>query len=239
MADEARDRSATAPGAPDADGVRVIAKRSRIEWSLVAAAGVAAGLAAVTIGLTTMQREPAADTSSTPRVVSANAVDEPRPAAAFTTDAPIAVDRGRAAADTAALAALNLPTTPADWTSGDPNDLASWFQPGDPAPTMREVIETLNEMGIRTGLGAFNPPGTSPPLVGLAVPPDFPLPPGYVRHHQVTDDGVPIEAILMFAPDVVLRDADGHVVPLPEDRVVPPEFAPPGLPIRRVTIPTP
>ena len=30
---------------------------------------------------------------------------------------------------------------------------------------------------------------TRTPLVGLAVPPDFPLPEGYVRHHQVTDDG--------------------------------------------------
>ena len=48
---------------------------------------------------------------------------------------------------------------------------------------------------------AIPPPGTRPPLVGLAVPEDFALPEGYVRHHQATDDGQRIEAILMFSPD--------------------------------------
>jgi hypothetical protein len=37
-------------------------------------------------------------------------------------------------------------------------------------------------------------------MVGLAVPEDFVLPEGYVRHHQATDDGQRIEAIRMFAP---------------------------------------
>lgn len=36
----------------------------------------------------------------------------------------------------------------------------------------------------------------------------------------------------MFAPDVVLRDAQGQPIALPESLVVPPELAPPGLPIR-------
>ncbi len=66
---------------------------------------------------------------------------------------------------------------------------------------MNEVIDRLHQAGIRTGLGAFNPPGTRPPLIGLAVPEDFVLPPGYLRHHQATDDGQRIEAILMFDPD--------------------------------------
>jgi hypothetical protein len=65
---------------------------------------------------------------------------------------------------------------------------------------MAEVITRLNEAGVSTGLGAFSPPGTRPPLIGLAVPEDYALPPGYVRHHQATDDGQRIEAILMFAP---------------------------------------
>lgn len=104
---------------------------------------------------------------------------------------------------------------------------------------MAEVISALRETGEQEGIAAFNPPGTSPPLKGLAVPPDYVLPPGYVRHHQVTDQGEPIEAILMYAPDLVLLDAAGRPVPIPEDRIVPPERAPPGLPIRQVDIPSP
>jgi hypothetical protein len=121
--------------------------------------------------------------------------------------------------------------------SDDPNDLASYFRPGDPEPTGAEVIGALHDLGIRTGLGAFDPPGTSPPLEGLAVPEDYELPEGYARHHQFTDEGVAIEPILMFAPDFVLYDADGRPVTLPENRVVPPELAPPDLPVRRVRIP--
>lgn len=119
----------------------------------------------------------------------------------------------------------------------DANDLASYFKPGDPEPSGREVIEALHDAGVHTGIGAFNPPGTSPPLAGLAVPPTFVLPPGYVRHHQVTDEGVPLEPILMFAPDFVLRDAQGRPRPMPADRVVPPSMAPPGLPLRRIRVP--
>jgi hypothetical protein len=104
---------------------------------------------------------------------------------------------------------------------------------------MPEVIQRLHQAGVHTGLGAFSPPGTRPPLVGLAVPEDFPLPKGYVRHHQATDDGQRIEAVLMFAPDFQLFDAAGKPVALPKDRVVPPELAPPGLPNRRIVIPAP
>jgi hypothetical protein len=115
-----------------------------------------------------------------------------------------------------------------------PDDLATYVRPGDPEPTGAEVITALQQSGVRTGLGAFNPPGTSPPLDGLAVPDDFDVPEGYVRHHQVTDEGVPIEPILMFSPGVTLRDASGQAVAIPADRVVPPELAPPGLPLRWV-----
>jgi hypothetical protein len=123
--------------------------------------------------------------------------------------------------------------------NGDPNDLANYFRPGDPEPTGAELIGALNDVGIRTGIGAFNPPGTSPPLEGLAVPEDFELPEGYVRHYQSTDDGVAIEPILMFAPDFTLYDASGRPIAMPGNRVVPPGLAPPGLPIRRVRIPPP
>jgi hypothetical protein len=124
-----------------------------------------------------------------------------------------------------------------DMPSNDPDDLASYFQPGDPEPTGAQVIEALQQAGVRTGLGAFNPPGTSPPLIGLAVPEGYELPQGYVRHHQVTDEGVPIEPILMFSPDFVLRDARGRPIAMPTDRVVPPALAPPGMPQRQIRIP--
>ncbi|HJV74985.1 MAG TPA: hypothetical protein VJ654_12245 [Noviherbaspirillum sp.] len=126
-------------------------------------------------------------------------------------------------------------------TEGDADptrDLSHYLARGE-KPTMQEVIERLHQAGIHTGLGAFSPPGTRPPLVGLAVPDDLELPPGYVRHHQVTDDGQPIEAILMYAPDYQFVDAANQPIAIPKDRVVPPEHAPPGLPIRRIVIPAP
>ena len=117
-------------------------------------------------------------------------------------------------------------------------DLADYLNPGE-KPTMAEVIARLHANGVHSGLGAFQPPGTRPPLIGLAVPEDFVLPEGYVRHHQATDDGQRIEAILMFSPDFQWVDAAGRPVALPPDRVVPPELAPPGLPIRRIVVPAP
>jgi hypothetical protein len=117
-------------------------------------------------------------------------------------------------------------------------DLSDYVNEGE-QPTMGQVIDRLHQAGVYTGLGAFSPPGTRPPLQGLAVPDDFVLPEGYVRHYQATDDGQRIEAILMFAPDRQFRDAAGNLVAIPADRVVPPELAPPGLPIRRVAIPAP
>lgn len=121
----------------------------------------------------------------------------------------------------------------------DPNDLAAHIRPGDPEPTMAEVIRGLHEAGIREGLGAFNPPGTVPLMPGLAVPEDFALPPGYVRHYQVTDEGEMLPAVLMFSPDHPWFDADGQPIALPDDRLVPPEMAPPGLPIEPIQLPEP
>ncbi|MFL6692863.1 MAG: hypothetical protein ACJ8GO_07885 [Ramlibacter sp.] len=117
-------------------------------------------------------------------------------------------------------------------------DLADYLNTGE-HPPMADVIDRLHAAGVHTGLGAFSPPGTRPPLVGLAVPEDFVLPEGYVRHYQATDDGQRIEPILMYAPDHQFVDAAGQPIAIPKDRVVPPELALPGLPIRRVSIPAP
>jgi len=122
---------------------------------------------------------------------------------------------------------------------GDPTpDLADYINEGE-RPTMAEVIQRLHAAGVRTGLGAFNPPGTRPPLIGLAVPEHFELPPGYVRHHQATDDGQRIEPMLMFSPDMQTVMINGRNVAVPADRIVTPELAPPGLPIRRIVVPAP
>jgi hypothetical protein len=118
-------------------------------------------------------------------------------------------------------------------------DLADYIDPSKPVPSTAEIIRKLNEAGIHSGIGAFNPPGTSPPLVGLAVPEDIALPEGYVRHYQTTDDGQDIEPILMYSPDYEFFDAAGRPIAIPEDRVVPPGMAPAGIPGRRITIPPP
>jgi hypothetical protein len=123
--------------------------------------------------------------------------------------------------------------------NNDPTpDLSDYLNRGE-KPAMSEVIARLHQAGVQAGLGAFSPPGTRPPLVGLAVPDDFMLPEGYVRHYQATDDGQRIEPILMFSPDHEFFDAAQRPITIPPDRVVPPELAPPGLPIRRIVIPAP
>jgi len=125
----------------------------------------------------------------------------------------------------------------------DPNgdlgpDLSDYVNDGD-IPTAAEAIERLHRAGVHSGLGAFSPPGTRPAKVGLAVPENFDLPPGYVRHYQATDDGQRIEPILMFSPDYQFFDGDQRPIAIPADRVVPPELAPAGMPIRRITLPAP
>jgi hypothetical protein len=87
------------------------------------------------------------------------------------------------------------------------------------------------------GIAVFPPPGTKPIKRGILVPEDFELPPGYVRHYQATDDGERVPAILMFHPDYHPVDEHGVPITLPEDRVVPPDMAPPGMPIEMLQVP--
>jgi len=97
----------------------------------------------------------------------------------------------------------------------------------------------VGQPGDRAGISAFPPPGTKPLKRGVVVPDDFELPPGYVRHYQTTDDGRQVPAVLMFHPDFELVDASGNVVPLPADRLVPPDLAPAGLAIQLLDAPEP
>ena len=104
-------------------------------------------------------------------------------------------------------------------------------------PPEQEPTFTLLKPGEHAGLGVFPPPGTKPIKHGIIVPDDFALPEGYVRHYQTADDGRRLPPILMFHPDYEGVDAEGNPVPLPEDRVVPPEMAPPGLPLQMLDDP--
>jgi hypothetical protein len=228
-------RQPATPHAVDPDGVRVIANATSTGRSRRMTAGALVLATVLVIAIVTL-REP---DSPSPVAVPAQAAVPPAQAPGPGEAAASASNRPAPSMPASRATDAMPPTDPADWPSGDPRDLASHFRPGDPEPTAGEVIRALQDAGDFTGLGAFNPPGTSPPLAGLAVPADFVLPPGYVRHHQVTDEGVPLEPILMFAPDLVLHDAAGRVIALPEDRVVPPELAPPGMPLRDAAIPPP
>jgi hypothetical protein len=220
---EPHDRNAAPSPTGDGDGVRIVGRgggRAALAWKALALALVV-GSAAY---LLNMHRAdpPSPDTSS-----AATGDDASAPSASG--DAPVFSAR---------RAPTPLPPASPGAHPLEGRDLSEFIPPGE-APTMAEVIEGLHEAGIRTGLGAFNPPGTSPPLVGLAVPEDFPLPEGYVRHYQATDDGQRIEPILMFSPDYQFFDAAGRPIRIPDDRVVPRELAPPGLPIRLIEIPPP
>lgn len=234
----------TTPSATDGDGVRVIReRRSRLPvataMKFLATVTVVAGIATVLL----LPQTPQTSRTATARTGDADtaSVDTPSahtPIAATHRASAPAVRAPQRHATAPAMSVVHDPD-PDTQPSGDPNDLAAYISPTDPPPTMTEVIQALHDMGDHTGIGAFNPPGTSPPLVGLAVPEDFELPPGYVRHHQVTDEGEPLEAILMYSPDGVFVDASGREIPIPADRVVPADRAPPGLVIREITVPPP
>jgi hypothetical protein len=88
-----------------------------------------------------------------------------------------------------------------------------------------------------SGMQLFPPPGTKPLKQGIVVPEGFELPAGYMRHYQTTDDGKALPAILVFHPDYDVVDEQGVPIAIPQDRVVPPALAPPGLPIEMLILP--
>jgi hypothetical protein len=102
---------------------------------------------------------------------------------------------------------------------------------------IQAMIDAARASGDATGVAAFPPHGTDRIKVGLVVPDDYALPQGFVRYHQVTDDGRRIEPILAFSPDYDFVDSNGQPVPLPDDGVVPPEMAPADMPQRTLEVP--
>jgi hypothetical protein len=112
-------------------------------------------------------------------------------------------------------------------------DLARPELPPEEEPMAPPLFESSGE----GGLAVFPARGTKPVLRGLVVPDDFEVPEGFVRHFQTSEEGERLEAILLFHPDATPRDRQGNQVPMPANRVVPPELAPPGLPLRFLHVP--
>ena len=228
---DARDPPPSSPRPPggDGDGVRITVHPRGRGWRVVGVVAVAALAAFVGYRMLATRAGP---------VQAATGAANGQPSAARDAG-PKSLRAAPTSSAMAASGAAGATASAAERDGEDPTpDLSDYVLPGE-APSMAQVIDGLHRRGIRTGLGAFQPPGTSPPLLGLEVPEDFPLPEGYVRHYQATDDGQRIAPILMFAPDFQLFDARGRPVPMPADRVVPPALAPPGLPLRQVRIPPP
>ena len=103
----------------------------------------------------------------------------------------------------------------------------------------RDVIPALVASGAKTGIAVFPLPGTDPLKPGIIVPEDFDLPEGFVRHYQTDDNGKRLPPILIVHPDYDLVNERGEIVPLPDGRMVPPELAPAGMPIRMLEVPKP
>jgi hypothetical protein len=206
----------------DGDGVRIATDpgaRAIVRWL---AAGIALVVVAVVGTIVAIRLAPGRGDASVPAADLA-----PRPAA----------DTHVAAAIPAPVATATTPpghamphTTPKPPPPTPPFD-------GDPPPDKPAPMFEFAKPGEKTGVALFPPPGTKPLKRGLVVPDDFELPPGYVRHYQSTDDGKQLPAILMFHPDYQPVDAQGRPIPLPPDRIVPPEMAPPGLPLHTLDVP--
>jgi len=132
-------------------------------------------------------------------------------------------------AETVAQADAPAPEAPAQRPRAVPRPPPA--PPAEP-PAKDDVPFTISNSKEPSGTQLFPPMGTKPIKRGIIVPDDFELPAGYVRHFQSTDTGERLPAILMFSPDYEWVDAAGRPLTIPADRVVPPELAPPGLPIQ-------
>ena len=211
----------------DADGVKVtpVAGVRTGVWLIALALLLvgAAGLLALRVALPDDDSELEAASAPAPPVAAAGSALA-SPAVAAAAAAPAAETRR-------AHPVRRQPTPPPPLPPG------STEAPRAEPPSLPEVPEDAGT-GL-TGIGVFPPPGTDPPKVGLLVPEDFPLPEGYVRHYQSTDDGQALPPILMFHPDYNFFDENGNPIPLPPSLVVPPELAPAGMPIVPIQIPDP
>jgi hypothetical protein len=209
---------------PHDDGVRVVRVRDGRRTSLVIGAAVALPVVLTLAAVAVIRWSPRPPAGAAPRaaaveVATASAeppAADPRPAASSSRPPSRVVPRRVVAAPVEEPAGLGASPVP---------------QPQKPRREIdaADAIAALREEGVHEGIAAFGIPGSHPPKAGILVPEEFELPEGYVRHYQSTDDGEQLPAILMFHPDYEFVNERGEVVKLPDDLVVPPEMAPPGL----------
>jgi len=208
----------------DADGVRTshTPRAGRVAW-LVAAA-VALPIVATVVAIVVIRMAPRGSVAAVRDEPATVGVDDPTPP-----PAPRASGK-----PLAAIAAKPVQLVPkrVERPKAAPT-------PGEERLEIdaRDAIPALIAAGETGGITVFPLPGTKPIKRGILVPEGFELPEGYVRHYQATDDGERVPAILMFHPDYDFTDDRGEPVAVPEDRVVPPEMAPRGLPIEMLELP--
>lgn len=240
----------------DVDGVREIddGRSRRVVRLVVTTSAVVAALVVIVTATTmlTLRRAPATQTArdrspAQSEVAAATGTGQALPATRGDGLRPVPLSKPAAASRESRRAARPRSARPASAARhGVPDPVAA--APGEqPAAGEREdgmleglvddYVDKLRASGNGEGLAAFPPKGTNPPKTGLVVPEDFELPEGYVRYYQVTDDGRRLDAILMFSPDYEFVDSSGKPIALPEDGIVPPDMAPPGLPGRMLDVP--
>lgn len=219
------------------DGVRIVpvSGARRVPWLIIGA--VALPIVVTLLAVAFIRASTPSGTRATPAaavvdVAQADTVPPARRAAGGGSPAPAASPGGAHVVPRRVVAA----------PVADPGGLGASPKPAPERSPGRELdagdaIRALREEGIHTGIAAFGLPGTSPPKPGIIVPEDFPLPEGYVRHYQSTDDGQQLPAILMFHPDYEFLNERGQVVKVPDDLVVTPDMAPPGLPVQMLDVP--
>jgi hypothetical protein len=208
----------------DDDGVRTIESYAarRVAW-LVAAA-VAVPIMATVVAIVMIRLAPAGTPTPAP--------PSSAPAAQVPARAGAAPEPNDARPELKAVAA---PAAPRERLVprrvSNPQAMPTPINHGEGDIDARDAIPALIAAGEQGGITLFPLPGTKPIKRGLIVPDDFELPEGYVRHYQATDDGQRVPAILMFHPDYEFVDGHGQPITVPSDRIVPPEQAPPGMPI--------
>jgi len=222
----------------DRDGVRTVRSGRPAGWLIALAIGIPVVVTAVVIAF--IRLAPAGARPMAPRApepgrvaTDAGASDAVAPRPSRRAAAPEPADPHAELKTVTGPAEPREPVVPrritraADHSQGVPTPIGQ--PPGDEGIDARDAIPALIAAGETGGITTFPPPGTKPIKRGVVVPDDFPLPEGYVRHYQTTDDGQRLPAILMFHPDYEFVDTHGNPIAVPPDRVVPPQLVPPGL----------
>jgi len=221
----------------DDDGVRTLESRAtrRLGWLIAAALSVPI---AVTIVAIAVIRSGSGHVGSAllPGHAPASVPEAPAGERPPTGDA-----KGPAADGAARLAAVTAPAGEHQHVVprriARPKAAPSAGADDEPNIDARDAIPALIAAGEKGGITVFPLPGTKPIKRGLIVPDDFPLPEGYVRHYQTTDDGEQLPAILMFHPDYDFVNDRGEPIVVPPDRVVPSDLAPPGMLQKMLDVP--